>query len=240
MAALVPMVAEAWSLLDVHAIKATLPRFTAAIEAIVHQYGRASAAAALEFYGRQRRAAGVAGRPRLKMPPAVERSVVEAVTRSAVGPLYGQDAPEGRLAAHRALVSSVQDLVLGQSRNAIIGNVSTDREAKRWARVPEPTACSFCIMLATRGAVYRSKESADFRAHTVKPDGSGGTCQCHVEPVFNAYEPSARIREWSALYFHLADQFKGRDLQIAFRQAIEGRPVTGPVADLPKRAPALV
>ena len=56
-----------------------------------------------------------------------------------------------------------------------------------WARVAEPGACDFCRMLATRGAVYTSEESASrtfggLKYHTrckcrvvAKPAGTGDT-----------------------------------------------------------------
>jgi len=50
---------------------------------------------------------------------------------------------------------------------------------ERWRRVPEPGACDFCLMLATRGAVYASQETAgkdnDYHAH----------CHCDQESEGN-------------------------------------------------------
>ena len=50
---------EAWPLLDPHNIKGSLPQFLAAVKAIVARYGSASAAGALDYYRRERLAAGV-------------------------------------------------------------------------------------------------------------------------------------------------------------------------------------
>lgn len=80
---------------------------------------------------------------------------------------------------------------LDTSRELLIDAVHQDKEARAWARVPEAGCCSFCALLATRGAVY-SEETAGFEAHD--------HCRCHVEPVFTQYEPSAQIREWDGLY----------------------------------------
>lgn len=50
---------------------------------------------------------------------------------------------------------------------------------ERWRRVPEPGACDFCLMLATRGAVYASQSTAgkdnDYHAH----------CHCDQESEGN-------------------------------------------------------
>jgi hypothetical protein len=130
----------------------------------------------------------------------------------------------------RQLDGAVQNLVLDQGRDTIIGAVRQDKYAKGWARVTSPGACSFCVMLALRagtGFLYTSKQSANFRAHTPNADGSGGLCQCHAEPVFTAYEPSARMREAQAMWESSTKGRSGNDARNAFRQASEGRPVTG-------------
>jgi hypothetical protein len=52
-----------------------------------------------------------------------------------------------------------------------------------------------------------------------------------VEPVFGAYEMTAQARQDLADYKRLAEQYghSGRDILIAWRQHVEGRPVTGPL-----------
>lgn len=232
-AEVVAPVGVAWvKLLDLHDLNGSTPKLTAAVQAIVQRYGRASAAGALTYYRNERRAAGVTGKtPRLPMPPLPSADEITSTVEHVLSPLYGKPAPEAVAAAQDALVSEVEQMVLDQSRLAIIGAAEVDKEAKGWARVTEPGACSFCRLLATRGAVYTSKASADFRAHTVKPDGSGGTCRCHAEPVFNAYEPTAEIRQDQADYRDLTKTYgkSGRDILVAWRQHVEGRPVTGPL-----------
>ena len=77
-------------------------------------------------------------------------------------------------------------------------------------------------MLALRagaGFLYTSKRSADFSAHD--------NCRCHAEPVFNAYEPSYRMRQMQMLWAEATAGRSGHDARVAFRQAVEGRPVTG-------------
>lgn len=232
MALVVRAVLHAWaSLLDPHDLKGTTPRLIAAVEAIVKHYGLASAAGALAEYRVQRHAAGVPGRPTLHMPPSPTHDDVTGLVEHALSPLYGPVTPETEQKVRDALASEVEQMVLDQSRAAIIAATQADPQAKGWARVTEPDACSFCRLLATRGAVYRSEASADFRAHTKQPNGSGGTCRCHVEPVFNAYEMTAQARQDRAAYDRLAEKFghSGRAIHIAWRQHVEGRPVTGPL-----------
>lgn len=220
---------EAWPLLDLHDLTASMPAFTAAVRAIVQRYGRASSAAALSYYRQERKTAGVPGIPSLRMAPTQADAVIESAVSWATTDLYGPVTPEAETKALQRLDGAVSNLVLGQGRDTIIGAVRQDREAKGWARVTSPGACSFCLTLALRsgaGLLYTSKQSANFRAHT--PNGTnGGLCQCHAEPVFTAYEPSAHMREMQKLWKDSTKGRSGNDARNAFRQAVEGRPVTG-------------
>ena len=221
---------EAWPLLDLHNLQATMPQFTAAVRAIVQRYGQASSAAALAYYKAERAAASVPGRPVSKLAPTPADSVIESAVSWATTDLYGPVTPQTTEAALTRLDGAVQNLVLDQGRDTIIGAVMQDKYAKGWARVTSPGACSFCVMLALRagaGFLYTSKQSANFKAHTPNADGSGGLCQCHAEPVFTAYEPSAHMREMQALWESSTKGRSGNDARNAFRQAMEGRPVTG-------------
>ncbi|WP_344734250.1 hypothetical protein [Nocardioides fonticola] len=115
--------------------------------------------------------------------------------------------------------STVADAAFGE----LLASINDDREAKGWARIARPTACSFCRLLASRGPVY-TKDTVDFRAH-VPINGRGGTCQCTAEPwIGSSYEPTAQVRADAALYQQIADEgFRGADARNEFRRRIEGR-----------------
>lgn len=224
MAGIGALIRHAWeSLLDPHDLKGSGPRLTVAVEAIVGQYGRGSSAAALNSYRLQRREAGILGRPSLKMPSLPSHEDVTATVEHVLSPLYGPTDTQALDAAEQSLESSVERLVLDQGRTAIIDAVQDDKMAKGWARVTEPGCCYFCALLATRGAVYKSRDTASFEAHTKQPNGSGGTCRCHAEPVFNAYEPTAQIRQWASDHERLKDERGGKLSLIEWRRAFEGR-----------------
>lgn len=59
----------------------------------------------------------------------------------------------------QALQGSATRAVFDQSRRTVTENVERESGA-RWARYASANACSFCKMLATRGAVYTSEASA--------------------------------------------------------------------------------
>lgn len=61
-------------------------------------------------------------------------------------------------------------------RDTTLGNLRQDQDALGWSRVARPGACKFCLMLADKGAVYRSESTAIFAAHT--------NCNCATRPEF--------------------------------------------------------
>lgn len=209
-AALARQVAAAWhGLLNVSRLKLTLPQLSAAVAALVHRYGQASALIAVRYYETARLEAGIAGKftPVQVTPPGLD-AVTEAV-KWATRELW--TATPDVQPARAATQAVTEKLVLDTGRDTIIGAVQADRKARAWARVPEPGACYFCVMLATRGAVY-SEHTADFRTHD--------HCRCHPEPVFTAYEPSAQIRDWQALWRESTAGHSGKAAVAAFRAAL--------------------
>lgn len=183
---------HAWPQLNPQDIRGTLPRLAAMVMALIHRYGGASSAHAAAYYRAARADAGIPGRVAIRtapLPPA------EQVTKSlewATSGLYRAATPEAEQAAATKVQGLTQSLALNMGRSTVIETVKADREAKGWARVPEPGACSFCLLLATRGAVYKTS-TAEFKSHD--------HCRCHVEPTFSDhYEPTAQVRQAQDLY----------------------------------------
>ena len=71
---------------------------------------------------------------------------------------------------------------------------SIEAAGARWRRVTDGNPCAFCAMLAGRGPVYRSRETAGLgrRFHE--------RCGCSVEEVVGDWSPSAREAEFADLY----------------------------------------
>lgn len=223
--AMKPVLTPVWDLVDLSDLSGSVPRFTAALSAVLRRYGMAAVAASNRFYRMSRSASGIHGSaPRIayKAPSevAVDQLVVDAVSSAIAG---GPDLGE------RTLGIEAEQLVQDQARRQVMSLARLDREARGWARTVEPGACSFCLMLAMRGAVYGSKSTANFRAHKKQPNGSGGDCRCHAEPVFGVWEPQASVRAAKELWAETngGGKHSGHDARVAFRQAVEGRKVTG-------------
>lgn len=204
-------------------LRESVPDWLAAMNTIVAQYARTSAALAADFYEAQREAAGVPGAFTVPVadPPPPEQT--EASLRWAVKDLWPREPEEATPAqlqpmdvrleqAEKKAEQVAQKLVTDTGRGTVREAVRQDRQATAWARSAALGACAFCKMLAARGAVYE-KDTADFRAH----DG----CHCGVVPVFRgqSFELSPQAREWERIYREYAQGHSGDQLRL-FRRAL--------------------
>jgi hypothetical protein len=204
-------------------LRESVPDWLAAMNLVVAQYSRTSAALAAEFYDAQREAAGVPGPFTVPLadPPPEEQTTAslrwatkdlwprepEAATPAQLEPL------DVRLEqAEKKAEQVAQKLVADTGRGTVQAAVRQDRQATAWARSAARGACAFCKMLALRGAVF-AQDTADFRAH----DG----CHCGVIPVFRGqrFELSPHAREWERLYREYAQGHSGDQLR-RFRLAL--------------------
>ncbi|MBA1834157.1 hypothetical protein [Corynebacterium wankanglinii] len=121
-------------------------------EALVDQFGTGAAESALQTLEDSRTAAGVRHLPapvRAGLPPPAQ-----------VAGTFGwaQSQAENVEELARVLAGPLGRLVRQPARQTVFS--STQAAGTRWARIPGGKACWFCLMLASRGAVYHSKESA--------------------------------------------------------------------------------
>lgn len=207
---------KVWGLLDVHDLKGTLPNLSKVLHALVVKYGRMSNTLAARQYVRARREAGIPGRQGVRVgavPPLEQvRSSLDYATRGLWGPA-DQDALDAALTQVEGVVAT---LALDPGRNTVLDTVAADPQAIGWARVTEADPCYFCALLATRGAVYKAEETADFKSHD--------NCRCSAVAVFTAYEPPAAVRQWRADYARATRNVRGAHAkQLAWRQFYEGR-----------------
>jgi hypothetical protein len=216
-----------WPSLDLANLRTALPAFKAAVAVEVQRHAQASATLATRQYRQQRVRAGVSGAftPQPADPPPVEQ-IAQSVDW-AVQPLWnsavlGEPDTEAEQSAGTAvaeakarLAASSERLVLDTGRSTVIDNAQRDHQAKGWARVPEPNACSWCLMLATRGAVYRTnRRPTSSRTTTV------GVTSSRCSPP-TSHRPAVRHAE--ALWASSTRGKSGNAARIAFRQAVEGR-----------------
>lgn len=151
----------------------TIVFLTEALAELQVEYGQDAAAIAAEFLNVQRQ--GMELPVVLADPAQAERvggSVRWALTNSE---------------AQSLLYGAMQRMALETYRETI--RLSAFEAGNGFARVPEPGACEFCLMLASRGAVYYSKQEA-LRAGQARWSVSGrvgekyhDNCKCQAIEV---------------------------------------------------------
>ncbi|UKA59168.1 VG15 protein [Arthrobacter sp. FW306-2-2C-D06B] len=186
---------------------------------LVSEYGSVAETLALDYYDELRAASGATGVFRaIAGADGIPGSAVEAKIRYLAKQLWTPD-PASMLGG---LLTATDKYVKQPGRDAISYNAK--REGARWARVPTGAkTCSWCLVLASRDAVYLSKQSAGDRRGTGKGDAFHGDCNCAVVRIGKAsdYPPGYLPDDYLAMYEAArADAASGdiKDISAAFRR----------------------
>lgn len=136
---------------------------------MIDRYGIASGTLAGEWYDLNRDLLKVGGNwsgatlqdPNLDTGPLIGGSVKEFVTTASI--LDG--------------IQSGMDIRVRQAaQGTVMDSVLRDTQARGWGRVASAGCCGFCGMLAGRGAVYRTRQTATFCPHL--------HCKCQALPLW--------------------------------------------------------
>lgn len=161
---------------------------------LVQSYGTVAAEQAALWFEDQRDLAGVTSRftPELADVPPTEQ--IDASARYAVGPLFSA-APDATAALGLA-AGALQKYVAGGDRRTLELNTYQDPAGPRWSRHASANACTFCRLLATRGAVYSS--AADAGAGHRYHDH----CHCVAVVSWPGQDPprAPYVADWDASY----------------------------------------
>lgn len=168
---------------------------------LVGDYSSAAAVTAVDWYVGHREEQGVRGSFTPDLPLLGSQGVDELAgwgTSLIVPEDVDWDAALSRISG------GMQRRIADAGRETIANAAFDDPQALGWQRVARAGACPFCLMLAGRGSVYTSRDTADFGAHD--------SCSCMATPAFNGkpipvkpYTPTsrnitdadrARTREW--------------------------------------------
>lgn len=200
-ARLAQQVLRVWrQLMDPARIDDSWPAVRAALMPLVDQAREQSAALARSAYTDARRDAGVSGdefRPRGPLPLLVER-LEKAL--DVTGPVEfkkaisaGKSPQEAMDSAAVRMVGSTQYLALEGGRQVMQQSIQEDERATGWSRVTDSDPCAWCAMLASRGPVYKSAQTAG------DPRQGGDTyhdhCACQAWPAFTLNEPFIGVAE---------------------------------------------
>lgn len=126
---------------------------------MVDPYISASGDLAATWYEDLRRVVGARGTFYTEgASTGVQTGRANALARWAVGPLAGEVADEDLTLSR--LGGAVQRMIYDASRGVVEGNAVRDPVRVGYQRMARGDCCAFCGMLASRGAVYRSAETA--------------------------------------------------------------------------------
>lgn len=167
---------------------------------VLETWSEAAMTAAADWYDELRESAEVAGRFSAIVEP-IDDLGTYALAGWAAEPLK---LPEPDvLSVKSRLEDGFQKRLANSANYTITGSAQEDPQARGYMRRTRPGACKFCIMVASRGAVY-TKRSARFACH--------GHCYCEAVPAWGGqalpvepYKPSdkpstpedrARVRQW--------------------------------------------
>lgn len=204
------------------------------VAALVRDQRRRSADLATRFYQEARRSAGAVG----EFTPAEaleldEERLLKSLDATGIASFQKSlraGAPPDRAVDRSAvtLSGSASNLALEGGRSVVDLSVQNDDEAIGWARVTDADPCPWCLMMASRGAVYHSEKSAggaksshfigdgDFKWHD--------HCGCTAVAVWDPDDPVLKAAD--DLYdkwLQVTAGHSGRDAINAWRRYWENR-----------------
>lgn len=203
-----------------------------ALKAIVRDRRSQSARLTGPYYQRIRAEAGVRGEVEPAQPrELVERRLDEAldgagmfVYRQALG--LGAAPEQARDRASVTLTGAATRLVLEGGRDVMERSVLADEDALGWARVSDGDPCSWCSMLVSRGAVYKSAVTAgDVRFGGEKYHDHDG---CQAVPIFDPQSPILdRADDLYQQWREVTAGHSGVEARKVWRRYWEGRDTEG-------------
>lgn len=169
---------------------------------LLETWGEAFAAAAADWYDELRETSDISGRFTAIVEPIADLGAY-ALAGWGSEPL---SISEPDVAAARARIEDgFQKRLVNSANNTITGSAKADPQARGYMRRTRAGACKFCIMVASRGAVY-TEQSSRFACH--------GHCYCEAVPAWGGralpvrpFKPAdrpqtaedrARVRKWIA------------------------------------------
>ena len=154
---------------------------------ILKQYGKVAADVARQFYQEQRdshfedddEADDYTAQAAQEIPTEwAEEDLLEAAKRS-----------HGTVAM---LPAKASKRVIERADQTLIQNSERDPAHPKWAVVPHMGACAWCIMVGSRGFVYKSALTSDAQRHL--------NCKCSIVVDFDTKDPSLEGYDVAALY----------------------------------------
>ena len=175
-----------WATLDLSDPTAAWQALEEFVPLLVERYGEAAGVVAADWYDMLRSNSGVGGEFRATVAP-VSRDHLIARMRDDASRFLHTDASASTLNVLSLLTS---EWINRWINGTVIASAANDPAGPRVARIPKgATPCAWCLMLASRGAVYASDASALAASH--------GDDRCGTAPIWEGdrlpkgYDPDA-------------------------------------------------
>ncbi|MDR1954293.1 MAG: hypothetical protein LBQ21_07495 [Clostridiales Family XIII bacterium] len=191
-----------WQAIDFNEVGAAINTTRDLMYALSSEYGDAAAKVAADFYEAIRAKELGGAYEALLADNAPYDQIRKQVGYAAKNHLLGETPTTEEM--YKYLAGCLDKNVKGSARNTITKNALRDKADVRYARVPTGSkTCAFCVMLASRGFVYATEESAgalgQYHAH----------CDCQI--VMN-FEKSPKVEGYDPdKYYELYKEGKGVD-----------------------------
>jgi len=204
-----------WAASDV----ASYDRFVTAARVLVRARHRDAAGLAAGYFQAFRTVERVGGEAGARLAERLAAEQVEVSLRATglAGTVRALRAGFPAEAAKRSgfvqVSGSVGRLVLNGARDTVLSSIGSDRRALGWHRITASKACSFCAMVAGRGAVFNER-TARFEAHD--------HCACIAEPLYDGSAAPARNRVFEQQWVESTQGLSGAEARAAFRRSYEG------------------
>lgn len=184
-------------------------QFIAATVPLIRSRHRDSAGVAANYFQTFRTVEGIGGDAPIRIPdrPPPDKLTVSLRSTGLAGTAKAFQAGKSPQAARQAgfvrMSGAATRHVLDGGRETIMRTAASDSRAQGWQRTTTSDPCAFCAMLASRGPVFKSRQSAtagsvfsqavmDFRAHD--------HCSCNAEPVYRGSSPPDEARRFQELW----------------------------------------
>lgn len=187
--AVAELIAE-WPDLPIEDVLALRGPLAELLTELVHDFGPMAASLGADWYDDLRAAADVPGSFEATLPSLLPDDRIESSAQWAAAAAW-TDADKALRDASAVLDRALAD----QDRSAVEHNIGRDPAAPRYARYASANACAFCALNATRGAVFRSEDTAATKYHD--------HCRCVAVPVWSPsdYEEAPYVAGWRDAYY---------------------------------------
>lgn len=177
------------------------------LPSVIDTWGTAASTAAADWYDELRESQQIRGHFMAIVKP-LEKPGAEALagwgSQPLAEPIKDLDVDPVDTARYR-VEGGLQKRIVNSANLTVTDSANEDPHSRGWMRQTRPGACKFCVMVASRGAVF-TRSSSTFACHE--------HCYCQAIPAWGGkalpvgpYKPSdkpataadrARVRKWIA------------------------------------------